>query len=77
MTSLAEMKGCNGISMPFGMYRLISIDDADWKEVITRGVWISQYSDSRDLNQATVTAKAQTKFHPQSYFEHGSAISMY
>ena len=29
MTALAEMKGCNGISMPFGMYRLISIDDAD------------------------------------------------
>ena len=53
MTSLAEMKGCNGISMPFGMYRLISIDDADWKEVITRGVWISQYSDSRDLDQAS------------------------
>ena len=44
MTALAEMKGCNGISMPFGMYRLISIDDADWKEVITRGVWISQYT---------------------------------
>ena len=75
MTALAEMKGCNGISMPFGMYRLISIDDADWKEVITRGVWISQYSDSRDLDQAQ--QKRKPNFIHNRILEHGSAISMY
>ena len=72
------MKGCNGISMPFGMYILISIDDADWKEVITRGVvWISQYSDT----VAGIWTKPQQKRKPNfihnRILEHGSAISMY
>ena len=69
MTSLAEMKGCNGISMPFGMYRLISIDDADWKEVITRvNITIS----TRIAGIWTKLGKPQQKrkpnYHPQSYF---------